>query len=246
MKPLAHLIIALSLSLALVSLSSAYLVDLGRTDAELLGLNVSEDVPVLQPDGIARRNVVEKGQTLDGARLAALRAAGVERVRVEEFAFERWEQSWLFLLALAGLGVGAFLARRAAAASVAAQAALVGAGGSSPTSELAAIERIVEELLRDWDERVVRGREREHVRSRLGLAIEEHGPAFVAAREVLVAELGLGGYAGLMDRFAAAERQLHRAWSAAADGVLEETHVCLQRARIMLAESRDALDGAGV
>ena len=33
--------------------------------------------------------------------------------------------------------------------------------------------------------------------------------------------------------------------SAAADGVLEETHVCLGRARVALEETREALGSAG-
>jgi hypothetical protein len=61
--------------------------------------------------------------------------------------------------------------------------------------------------------------------------------AFVAARPALIARLGMGGYAQLMDRFAAAERQINRAWSAAADGVLEESLICIDDALPLLDEA---------
>ncbi|NIP97176.1 MAG: hypothetical protein GWO24_28580, partial [Akkermansiaceae bacterium] len=53
--------------------------------------------------------------------------------------------------------------------------------------------------------------------------------AFVDSRSQLINRLGMSGYARLMDRFAAAERQLNRAWSAAADRVLDESVECLVR-----------------
>lgn len=245
MKLVATLLIALSLALGLVAASSAYLVSLERSDADLLGLTVNELVQVREGEGLGRRAAAVKGDRLESARLAELRAGGVERVRVEEFAFGRWEERWLFLVALLGLSMGAFLARRAASAAVAAEALESEGKGDSPAARLAAIEGLVEELLAGWESRVVRGRESSFVLERLALAIEEHGPAFVGARDRLVARMGLGGYAELMDRFAGAERQLHRAWSSAADGYLEETHACLGRARIVLEEARAALGAAG-
>lgn len=65
------------------------------------------------------------------------------------------------------------------------------------------------------------------IRDRLGGLQRGELMDFVASRERLVAQLGLGGYAALMDQFSAAERQINRAWSAAADGVQEEAISCL-------------------
>jgi hypothetical protein len=73
--------------------------------------------------------------------------------------------------------------------------------------------------------------------TRVGELQKTHMIAFVEARPVLIARLGLGGYAELMDRYAAAERQLNRAWSAAADGVYEEAVQALEVAGVLLDES---------
>jgi hypothetical protein len=73
--------------------------------------------------------------------------------------------------------------------------------------------------------------------TRVGELQKTHMVAFVEARPVLIARLGLGGYAELMDRYAAAERQLNRAWSAAADGVYEEAVQALEVAGVLLDES---------
>lgn len=244
MKLLANLLIAISLAVALVSASTAYLAELDRPDEALAGLTLIEKVQRVEADGVSRSDVARKGAELDARVLEALREAGVQRVRVEEFELGRWRQSWVFLLALLGLGVGAVLVRRANAAALLAVADEHGpATRVAPEAELAAIVGIVDELLGEW--RPDPGPDSARVLARLSVAIDDHGPAFVGARELLIARMGLGAYAGLMDRFAAAERQIHRAWSAAADDVLEETHVCLQRARVVLEEARAALGSAG-
>jgi hypothetical protein len=80
---------------------------------------------------------------------------------------------------------------------------------------------------------------------RIGTLQKTHMPAFVEARPLLVARLGLGGYAELMDRYAAAERQINRAWSAAADGVPEEAVSCLDQAAGLLDEAAARLGGKG-
>ena len=247
MKLLAKLLIAISLAVGLGAASSAYLADLASDDAQLIGLTVNENVKrLVEPDELERIDVAKKGTTLDAATIAALRQAEANRVRVEEFALVRWNERWIFLFAMLGLGAGAFLMRRASAAEIAEQQAQGEAGGRrAPGAELADIERIVAELLEVWPQRVAPHDDARYVLERLSVAIEDHGPAFVASRELLVARMGLGGYASVMDRFAGAERQIHRAWSAAADGVLEETHVCLQRARVVLAETREALGSHG-
>jgi hypothetical protein len=73
--------------------------------------------------------------------------------------------------------------------------------------------------------------------ARVGELQKTHMTAFVEARPLLIVRLGLGGYAELMDRYAAAERQINRAWSAAADGVLAEAVSCLERASELLDEA---------
>ena len=53
----------------------------------------------------------------------------------------------------------------------------------------------------------------------------------------LIQQCGIGHAAEVMDRFAAAERQINRAWSAASDGVLEEAEACLAEATMYLDET---------
>jgi hypothetical protein len=54
---------------------------------------------------------------------------------------------------------------------------------------------------------------------------------FLAARETLIWRHGLDTYSRVMDVFAAGERALNRAWSASADGYVDEVEACLDRAR---------------
>lgn len=54
---------------------------------------------------------------------------------------------------------------------------------------------------------------------------------FLGARETLIYKHGLSDYARVMDAFAAGERALNRAWSASADGYVDEVNECLERAR---------------
>ena len=65
---------------------------------------------------------------------------------------------------------------------------------------------------------------------------------FIDARQALIGRHGLGGYAMIMDRFAAAERQINRARSAAADGVYDEAETCLKAAADRLRETSQTLE----
>ena len=52
----------------------------------------------------------------------------------------------------------------------------------------------------------------------------------VDSRNVLISQLGLTGVAEFMDADSRMERALNRAWSAAADGVLDEAFDCISTA----------------
>ena len=54
---------------------------------------------------------------------------------------------------------------------------------------------------------------------------------FVEARESLIHLYGLQPYANLMNRFALSERNINRAWSASADGYIDEVCICMERAQ---------------
>ncbi len=58
--------------------------------------------------------------------------------------------------------------------------------------------------------------------------------AFVEVRESIAHRYGLQKYADLMSQFALAERNLNRAWSASADGYIDETWKCLDNAQNLI------------
>jgi len=53
---------------------------------------------------------------------------------------------------------------------------------------------------------------------------------FADARESMIPAFGLARYAEVMTRFAGGERMVNRAWSASADGYLDEVILCLRNA----------------
>jgi len=244
-KLLGSLLVAVSLILGLIGAANAYFAPLNLADEALIGLTAADTIvaPGAQP---ATPPIILRGATVDAERLAALRAAGASHLRVEEFSFGRWSGRTLFAIACVGLATGGLLGRRAARLSAAGAAG----GPEGATGVQARIEAHLDEadatvlaLQRRWAS--LPGREARCRETILALnpVIEEHLPAFAATRPQIVARIGLGGFAQVMDRFAAAERQIHRAWSAAADGAPEESEVCLERARIHLTETRERLGG---
>lgn len=64
---------------------------------------------------------------------------------------------------------------------------------------------------------------------------------FVEARESLVHRYGLQPYANLMSQFAAGERYINRAWSASADGYIDEVWICIGRAEQQMSTARSLL-----
>lgn len=191
----------------------------------------------VDPDTGARRigrggfvPLVRANDVLTAGLLHRLRAAGVERVRVKEFDIARWSHKWWFALAMIGLIGGAFMLRMESPAAATGPKATTVESEVSPERVVADIRAIVSDLRRDLPSMEDDDQRNDAIVERLGTVQADLVPAFVDARPRLVSRLGLGGYAELMDRFAAAERQVNRAWSAAADGVYEEAAECLETA----------------
>jgi hypothetical protein len=67
---------------------------------------------------------------------------------------------------------------------------------------------------------------------------------FVNARETMIHIHGLQAYADVMTQFAAAERSINRAWSASADGYIDEVWICLDRAKTLMTNAQQTLKGA--
>jgi len=241
MRAAANPLLIFSLVAGLFGAVTAYLPPLTLADGELVGLTLNAPAGTRLDAAGKPGPVALKDARLTPALLAELRAAGVRRVRVKEFAFARWSGSWLFLAGCAGLAVGARLAKARTRPPRAGAQAPAPEAGRSPAATLAAIRRAVDDLhaeLPTFRDRAARCHRALDV---LGGVQDNLVPDFIAQRPALVDQFGLGGYARLMDRFAAGERQVNRAWSAAADGIEDEITVCLERAGRLLGEAVDCL-----
>jgi hypothetical protein len=64
---------------------------------------------------------------------------------------------------------------------------------------------------------------------------------FVEKRKSMISAYGLKDYANVMTQFSAGERAMNRAWSAAADGYVDEVRDCLERSHRHLKETHDLL-----
>lgn len=65
---------------------------------------------------------------------------------------------------------------------------------------------------------------------------------FVEARESMIPRFGLQPYADIMSLFAGGERLINRAWSASADGYVDETWACVTNADKQFASARSLFD----
>ena len=243
MKLLGNLLIAASLVLGALASTTAYVPRLTADDSALAAgdgyahLNAPAGVEkdaaggfVLAADG-ARIPLVDAGTELTPHVQAQLRAAGVRRVRVREFSVGRWQHAWLFGLAVLGLLAGSRLVQRETAATLRRRPAARGPDAQEPPqavlARIAATARALQRELPGMPDDAARTRailERVgHVQTALSLQVVE-------GRNTLVAALGLARFAELMDAFSRLERALNRAWSAAADGALDEALRCVDDA----------------
>lgn len=169
-----------------------------------------------------------------------LAASNVKYVKVSSFSFGRWPHGWLFILSCIGLLVGAYMVRLAQRRALAESEAAEPASGEEATDARSVFARLSGRLHTLGEElgtaRTVDDKLASIVRH-IGEIQRDDVPAFVADRPALVNRMGLAGYAELMDSFAAMERQLNRAWSAAADGHLPESETCLHNAQPLLADT---------
>lgn len=265
MKLIASLLITLSLICGSLAASTSYLAPLSLPDDELLGLTLGAPAGLMieekdaagvqsiirtqQPGETmlaqmeARTPIVPEGAELNAESLAALRAAGVAQVKVQSFSFSRWKHDWIFGLSVIGLLAGAFMLRSASRTALAGASA-AGANGRGAVDGRRALEDAREAVAALNTELAATRANSGDVKQRLRLILErltalQEGPLanFIADRPRLINKMGLAGYAALMDRFAAGERQINRAWSAAADGYLEEAEACVAEAEPLLVEA---------
>lgn len=230
MKLVAPLLIGISLAMGAIACMTAYS---PRLDTVAVAVEQGAEIELgapsgrtVAPDGNAVP-VAKSGDALTPELVGQLRTVGVERVRVRQFSFARWSHAWMFGLSVAGLGLGAWLLRREQAQNIREAAK---SDGGSPAAAMACIR----EKLRDLDERFpeLRGAQdgMERVTAELGELQATHIDLIVLARERIIAAGGLAGFAAFMSAFSVLERQINRAWSAAADESADEAGDCIKRA----------------
>lgn len=244
MKLVAFLIIAVSMCIGVIGSLTAYLPPLSLADQALIGLTLNADAGNTSADPRKPAPIATKGTAVTPELLAQLRAANVQRIKVKEFSLARWPEWWVFTLGCVGLGGAALLVRSMrrkalAAASTPQGARPDGAAAAMSPAQLLDAMRADLESLRGKLRATPNSRDRlAAIVADIGHMQQTHIAAFINARAELTARLGLGGYARLMDAFAAAERAINRAWSAAADEVENEANACLDRAAELLEEAR--------
>jgi len=252
MRFLAFILIWVSLAVGVVAATTAYVWIVPTGDgAERFLLGKSDQgepvYAVLAADAgktEAGTPVAEADTPLTPEVVQRLQAVGVERVRVKTFKLSRWTHLPHFIAACVGLAAGAILTRLSTARAVRlAEAAQAKEDVLSPEAAVKGLRSVASSLLDDMahlgdEEHACRA-----ITHRLGDALRDMVPVVVEARDRLVARMGLGAYATFMDVFAAAERSMNRAWSAAADGVVAESVDSLERAVERLAAAEERLTG---
>ena len=232
MKWLTPLLLALSLAAGTISCMTAYTPRLDAVAAaaaagETIELGASSG-KLVDTDGKVAP-IAATGARLTPELVATLRAAGVERVRVRQFSFARWSHGWMFAGSCAGLVIGAMLVRRGIRAGLKASAVETGAA-RSPAAALTCVRQVLQKLdaampvLRETDDGMGR------VTAELGELQATHLDTILQSRERIIAAGGLGGFAQFMSAYSVMERQINRAWSAAADDAADEVAECLKHA----------------
>lgn len=67
---------------------------------------------------------------------------------------------------------------------------------------------------------------------------------FADGRDSITLEYGLNVFADVMTQFAAGERAINRAWSASADGYVDEAATCLHRGEQLMRAAQEILENA--
>jgi hypothetical protein len=245
---LSAILVGVSLALGTLAAVTAYL---PRLDAAAAAIAAGETITLNAESGMAAGGpddkpaaIAKSGDALAPELVERLRAAGVERVRVREISFSRWTHRWLFLASVAGLVAGGLGLR-----SGRSEAGLTGGSANAPSTPavvFASLRTAIDALDADMPALRQSADGCDQAVARLGEM--QGGPidTFAGARDALVARYGMGGFAAIMSRFAVMERQINRAWSAAADGAFDESAACVRRARELAPGVTGLLGTAGV
>ncbi|MDB2318432.1 hypothetical protein N9V88_02455 [bacterium] len=82
------------------------------------------------------------------------------------------------------------------------------------------------------------------ITARIDAQLADDFREFADSRNLITTEYGLDVFADVMTQFASGERSVNRAWSAAADGYIDEAEACLKRGKDLLQEAHRLLNDA--
>lgn len=248
MRPLPFIVISASLVAGVLGAATAYSPRLAGYEASLVGTTLNADAGggrPRTPPAVAEPPIARKNTVLTSEIIRQLLDAGVRRVRVKEFSLARWGEWWLFAVGVSGLLAGGVLARRDTAIAAAQAHSDSARGPGDPRELLAELSRGLDSVVEQLDIAGNEAAKRRIILDRVGDLQRGPQTRFPEARPALLRLGGLSGYATVMDTFAAAERQINRAWSAAADGYLDEARASLHTGRELLAETTKRLASLG-
>lgn len=148
--------------------------------------------------------------------------------------------NWLHYGICAALMLGGMFALRAARSAALEQA------GDQHDADIAVLRSSLGSLIekvRDF-ETVESDEGQLTIHRRIDEELMEDIDTFVEARESMIPKLGMQRYADIMSPFANGERLLNRAWSASADGYVDEVRTCVTNARSELEKAAAQLSEA--
>jgi len=178
------------------------------------------------------------GMVLFSGGFLAGSLVAVRRADSAGLAWATIEWGWFLVSMVVGL-IGVVLHRRAASAASAHSEKIAG--------DLAAIGQSLS-ALQDKIRMICGDRAATGVYQVHGLIDDNLAEAlgvFVDARETVALEYGLPSYAELMNKFALAERNINRAWSASADGYVDEVWLCMKQADSLITQAKACFDTLG-
>jgi hypothetical protein len=237
MKLIASVLIIVGVSLGALGAATTYLAPLSLSDETLTGLRLSAPAGI-DEDGDP---LYPSGTTLDPEIVQALKDNNVTHVSISSFSLATWDKRYMamFVGSCVLLVAGGVMLRIESKQRVA--KADASETEVSPTHTIAALTAAVESLRAELDTLPTEQDRLRAIITQLNDAQRTYVTAFVDARERLIGRYGLGRFAMIMDRFAASERAINRAWSAAADEVYHEAEASLADASLRLAETSEML-----
>lgn len=149
--------------------------------------------------------------------------------------------NWLHYGICAGLMLAGMLALRAA------RAADLEQSGDKHDADIAVLQSSLASLIekvRGFETTARTDEDQLTIHKRIDDELMEDIDTFVEARESMIPKLGMQRYADIMSPFANGERLLNRAWSASADGYVDEVRTCVSTARAELEKAAAELAGA--